>query len=155
MKVKTKANKSCFEIDFKCFIFSDAVEDIEKFFISDNPSVQCKILDLTTEVRFLRQALFDEHKVRASRIDFLDNNQVFIIAENYKKLTNLPVQEINKEKDIIENLRKTLLLLGVETVTRLSCELPRMQNKTNAKFRNGTRHLNLLKKLLFNKDSEK
>ena len=62
-KSKTNISKNCSEIDFKCFIFSDDIEYIEKFFTSKNPSVSCKFINVTTELRYLRQVLLDNYKV--------------------------------------------------------------------------------------------
>lgn len=136
------------EQNIKCFIFSDDLNQIGEFFKSEAPKLSCKVLNVNTEIRNLRQVLLSEHKVDISRIDLLDSDEVFILARNYKKLVDIPEISLTNELNVIENLKKELVVIGMFTITELSREIPRMQNKKNAKYRRKTNMLKMLKDTL-------
>ncbi|MBP3615282.1 MAG: hypothetical protein IJ473_01510 [Alphaproteobacteria bacterium] len=132
---------------YKCFIFSDDVNQIENIF-SNNPQIKCKIIELDTEIRFARNVLITNYGVNISRIDMLDKNKIFILSRNFDKIKNAQSEEVCTDPVVMENLKNDMLVLAVSTVIKLSVELPNTQNKTNAKFRNKTKQLNMLKNVL-------
>ena len=136
------------EDNFKCFIFSDDVNQIEKILNNDKISVECKIIELNTKIRDVRKVLLKEYNVDISRIDLLDNSKIFILAKNYKKIKNIPEQKMISDIDVIDNLKKDLVVMAMSTITKLSVEIPNMQNKNNAKFRNKSKQLLMLKQVL-------
>ena len=138
------------EQEYKCFIFSDDVDQIETLLASSNKNsnVPCKIINLKTELRFLRRDLQNNYNVDISRIDILDNNKVFILTRNFKKIEKIPVSKLPEDIEVVENLKNDLFIIAMSTITRLSIELPNMQNKKNAKFRNKTKQLNMLKQTI-------
>ena len=89
-----------------------------------------------------------DYNVDISRIDLLDDNHVFILCRNFNKIDNIPTSKLPEEKDVIENLKNDLLIIATITLTRLSIELPKMQNKKNAKYRNKTKLCNMLKQVV-------
>ena len=136
------------EQEYKCFIFSDDVNQIETILSSDtNSNIPAKILDLKTEIRFLRQVLKKDYNVDISRIDLLDDNRIFILSRNFNKIVNIPAFHLPKDEEVIENLKNDLFVIAISTITELSIELPNMQNKKNAKFRRKSKQLNMLKEI--------
>ncbi len=138
------------ECHFKCFIFSDDVNQIEKIFSNNGKkfAVECKVVTIDTEVRNIRNFLLKQYNVDISRIDILNDNKIFVLARNYKKISEIPAQEQIQDADVIDNLKKDLFVMAMSTITKLAVELPNMQNKKNAKFRNKSKQLSMLKQVL-------
>ena len=95
-------------------------------------SIYKQILDLYSEVH--------------TSLVYNDND--FVIFENFDKIKNAQSEEVCTDPVVMENLKNDMLVLAVSTVIKLSVELPNTQNKTNAKFRNKTKQLNMLKNVL-------
>ncbi len=130
-----------------CYIFSDDVNQIDYF---DNPSknkLVCKIAKINTELRNIRQYLLSKYNVEVSRMDLLDHNKILILSQNFEKIT-IPTVELVEDVEVVENLKKDLLVIGMGVLANLSYEIPKIKEKGHAKFRKKTRQLDKLKNFL-------
>ncbi len=136
------------EQEYRCFIFSDDVNQIEHLVTYEkNSGIVCKVVDIKTELRFLRSVLLKDYNVEISRLDLLDNCKVFVLAKNFKNIKNIVTSELPEDKEVIESLKSDLFVMAIDTITRLSVELPNTQNKKNAKYRRNSKQLDMLKQI--------
>ena len=133
--------------EYLCYVFSDDVNQIDYFDDPVKNKLICKIIKVNSELRNIRDTLLKNYNVEISRIDFLNYNKFLILSSNFEKI-NAPSVELVEDVEVVENLKKDLMVIGIGMITSLSFEIPKIKEKGHAKFRKKTKQLDKLKNFL-------
>ena len=136
---------------FKCFIFSDDVEQSQYFLSNTNMKFFCKEISISIEPYNLRNELKENYNVHFTRMEFLDKNKVLIMADNFREIT-LPDIEVH-DKEVSAVFKNQLLVLATSKVFSLNHEIgkaSKLTSKVREKMRVRDRLQLIIEENLFN-----